>query len=306
MQQSRWTWRLLALPGVAWLAVFFLVAFYAVLAVAFGNQDTLSNPVPFWNPLDWNVGYVLDMLRNYWEGGPFLTVSLRTIEFVAIAVVLSLLIGYPVAYYTARHAGRWKGLILLALILPLWINYLMRMLAWINLLAPDGIGSEMLHSLGIEWAFLKIGLLDEPGGWLNGQPITVILALVYGYIPFFILPLFVAIDRIDKRQIEAARDLGASPLGAFLRVTLPLSVPGILAGAVLISLPMFGDYYTADLVSASTQTNMIGNQIDIFMRQGSEKVTGAALTLLLSVFLLILMLYYLRTTRQSGTSAQTA
>jgi spermidine/putrescine transport system permease protein len=182
----------------------------------------------------------------------------------------------------------------------------MRMLAWINLLAPDGIGSEMLHSLGIEWAFLKIGLLDEPGGWLNGQPITVILALVYGYIPFFILPLFVAIDRIDKRQIEAARDLGASPLGAFLRVTLPLSVPGILAGAVLISLPMFGDYYTADLVSASTQTNMIGNQIDIFMRQGSEKVTGAALTLLLSVFLLILMLYYLRTTRQSGTSAQTA
>ena len=91
---------------------------------------------------------------------------------------------------------------------------------------------------------------------------TVILALVYGYIPFFILPLFVAIDRIDKRQIEAARDLGASPLSAFLRVTLPLSVPGILAGAVLIALPMFGDYYTADLVSASTQTNMIGNQID--------------------------------------------
>jgi putrescine transport system permease protein len=306
MQQSRWTWRLLALPGVAWLAVFFLVAFYCVLAVAFGNQDTLSQPVPFWNPLDWNVGYVLEMLRNYWEGGPFLTVSLRTLQFVAIAVGLSFLIGYPVAYYTARHAGRWKGLILLALILPLWINYLMRMLAWINLLAPDGIGTDLLHTFGIEWLFLQIGLLDEPGGWLNGQPITVILALVYGYIPFFILPLFVAIDRIDRRQIEAARDLGASPLSAFLRVTLPLSVPGILAGAVLIALPMFGDYYTADLVSASTQTNMIGNQIDIFMRQGSEKVTGAALTLLLSAFLLILMLYYLRTTRQAGASAQAA
>ena len=181
----------------------------------------------------------------------------------------------------------------------------MRMLAWINLLAPDGIGSRVLHNVGIEKLFLTIGLLDEPGGWLNGQPTTVILALVYGYIPFFILPLFVAIDRIDKRQIEAARDLGASPLSAFLRVTLPLSVPGILAGAVLIALPMFGDYYTADLVSASTQTNMIGNQIDEFMRQGSEKVTGAVLTLLLSAFLLILMFYYLRTTRRAGTTAQT-
>jgi ABC-type spermidine/putrescine transport system permease subunit I len=302
---SRWLWRLVALPGVVWLSVFFLCAFYAVVAVAFGNQDTLSQPVPHWNPLDWNVGYALDTLDNFFSGGPFWTVSLRTIEFVAIAVALSLLVGYPVAYFTARHAGRWKGAILLALILPLWINYLMRMLAWINLLAPDGIGSDVLHSVGIEWLFLQLGLLEEPGGWLNGQPTTVILALLYGYIPFFILPLFVAIDRIDRRQIDAARDLGASPASAFFRVTLPLSVPGILAGAVLITLPMFGDYYTADLVSASTQTNMIGNQIDEFMRQGSEKVTGAALTLLLSAFLLVLMLYYLRTTRRAGTSAQT-
>jgi putrescine transport system permease protein len=306
MGSSRWTWRLLALPGVAWLSVFFLVALYAVLAVAFGNQDTLSQPVPFWNPLDWNVGYVLEMLKNIWHGDQFLTVSVRTIYFVGVAVVLSLLVGYPVAYFTARHAGRWKGLVLVGLILPLWINYLMRMLAWINLLAPDGLGTRTLHTLGIEKLFLTLGLLAEPGGWLNGQPTTVILALVYGYLPFFILPLFVAIDRIDGRQIEAARDLGASPLSAFLRVTLPLSVPGILAGAVLIALPMFGDYYTADLVSSSTQTNMIGNQIDEFMRQGSEKVTGAALTLLLSVFLLVLMFYYLRTTRRAGTSAQTA
>jgi putrescine transport system permease protein len=302
---SRWTWRLVALPGVVWLSIFFLLAFYAVMAVAFGNQDTLSQPVPHWNPLDWNIGYVRAMLHNLVHGGPFWTVSIRTIEFVAIAVGLSLLIGYPVAYFAARHAGRWKGAILVALILPLWINYLMRMLAWINLLAPDGIGSTFLHSVHVEQLFLSIGLLDEPGGWLNGQPTTVILALVYGYIPFFILPLFVAIDRIDKRQIEAARDLGGSPASAFLRVTLPLSMPGILAGSVLIALPMFGDYYTADLVSASTQTNMMGNQIDEFMRQGSEKVTGAALTLLLSAFLLVLMFYYLRTTRRAGTTAQT-
>jgi spermidine/putrescine transport system permease protein len=163
MGSSRWTWRLLALPGVAWLSVFFLVALYAVLAVAFGNQDTLSQPVPFWNPLDWNVGYVLEMLKNIWHGDQFLTVSLRTIEFVVIAVGLSLLIGYPVAYFTARHAGRWRGLVLLALILPLWINYLMRMLAWINLLAPDGLGTRLLHTFGIEKLFLTLGLLAEPG-----------------------------------------------------------------------------------------------------------------------------------------------
>jgi putrescine transport system permease protein len=303
---SRWTWRLVALPGVVWLTLFFLLAFYVVLAVAFGNQDTLSQPVPHWNPLDWNVGYAIDTLDNFVSGGPFLKVSLRTIYFVAIAVGLSLLVGYPVAYFAARHAGRWKGAILLALILPLWINYLMRMLAWINLLAPDGIGTDVMHTLGIEQLFLSLGLLDDPGGWLNGQPTTVILALLYGYIPFFILPLFVAIERIDRRQIDAARDLGASPRSAFFRVTFPLSLPGILAGCVLIALPMFGDYYTADLVSASTQTNMIGNQIDELMRQGSEKVTGAVLTLLLAAFLLGLMFYYLRTTRRAGTTTQAA
>jgi ABC-type spermidine/putrescine transport system permease subunit I len=297
---SRWTWRFMALPGVAWLAIFFLVSFYAVLCVALGNQDTLSQPVPFWNPLDWNVGYLLDVLRNIWHRGQFLTVSIRTFEFVAIAMALSLAIGYPVAYYAARHAGRWKGLVLLALIVPFWVNYLMRMLAWINLLAPDGWGTKVLHDVGIERAFLSLGLLSSRGGWLDGQASAVIIAFVYGYIPFLILPLVASLDRIDQRQIEAARDLGASPLSAFRRVTLPLSVPGILAGSVLVALPMFGDYYTPDLVSASTKTNLIGNQIDQFTRQGSEKVTGAVLTMLLAIVLLVLMFYYLRTTRKAG------
>jgi spermidine/putrescine transport system permease protein len=300
---SRWTWRFLALPGVAWLGVFFLVSFYAVLCVAFGNQDTLSQPVPFWNPLDWNVGYVVDVLRNFWHGDQFLTVSLRTVEFVAIAMALSLLVGYPVAYFAARHSGRWKGLVLVLLIIPFWINYLMRMLAWINLLSPDGWGTRVLHDVGIERLFIWLGLLSAPGGWLDGQPSAVIIAFVYGYVPFLILPLFVALDRIDQRQIDAARDLGASPASAFLRVTLPLSVPGILAGCVLVALPMFGDYYTPDLVSASTKTNLIGNQIDQFTRQGSEKVVGAVLTMLLAIVLLALMFYYLRVTRRAGEEA---
>jgi spermidine/putrescine transport system permease protein len=297
---SRWTWRFLTLPGAAWLGIFFLVSFYAVICVAFGNQDTLSQPVPFWNPLDWNVGYLLEVLRNIWHGGQYLTVGVRTFEFVAISLGLALIVGYPVAYFAARHAGRWKGLVLLALIVPFWINYLMRMLAWINLLAPNGWGTKVLHDVGIERLFIWSGLLSAPGGWLDGQASAVIIAFVYGYIPFLILPLFAALDRIDQRQIEAARDLGASPASAFLRVTLPLSVPGILAGCVLIALPMFGDYYTPDLVSASTKTSLIGNQIDEFTRQGSEKVTGAVLTMLLAASLLVLMFYYLRTTRRAS------
>ena len=294
---SRWTWRLLALPGVVWLSVFFLAAFYAVLAVALGNQDTLSAPVPFWNPLDWNTGYALAVLRDLWSGGQYLTVFIRTFVFVAIAMALSLVIGYPVAYFAARHAGRWRGAVLLALILPFWINYLMRMLAWINLLSADGWATRMLHDVGIERLFIWLGLLGSEGGWLDGQPSTVIIALVYGYIPFLILPLYASLDRIDQRQIEAARDLGANPFSAFARVTLPLSVPGILAGSVLVALPMFGDYYTPDLVSASPKTNLIGNQIDQLTRQGSEKVTGAVLTIILALAMLVLMVYYLRSTR---------
>jgi spermidine/putrescine transport system permease protein len=123
----------------------------------------------------------------------------------------------------------------------------------------------------------------------------VILGLVYGYIPFFILPLFAALDRIDHQVLEAARDLGASPWQAFRRVTLPLSKQGILAGTVIIMLPMFGDYYTPNLLSGSPRTRMIGNQIDQFINQTSSQGTrGAALTIYLMAFIAVLMAYYLR------------
>jgi spermidine/putrescine transport system permease protein len=304
--EGRWLWRLLALPGVLWLSLFFLVAFYAVVCVAFGNTNTLNELVPFWSPTQWNVGYVVEVFKNIWHGEQFLTVFLRTLGYVAIALAVALLVGYPVAYFSARHAGRWKGLLLLLLVLPFWINYLMRMLAWVNLLSPDGWGTKVLHALSIDQLFISLGLLSTEGGWLEGQPATVVIALIYGYMPFLIIPLFAALDRIDQRHIEAARDLGASPFSAFRRVTLPLSMPGILAGVVLIALPMFGDYYTPDLVSASTKTSMIGNQIDQLTRQGSEKTVGAVLTILLSLVLLLLMLYYLRYTRRQGAEAAQA
>jgi len=216
---------------------------------------------------------------------------------VAIALALSLLIGYPVAYYIARHAGRMKSLLLILLIAPLWINYLMRMLAWVNLLAPDGYVNRFL-------TFTHV--LPEPRDWLGGRASTVILALVYGYIPFMVLPLYAALDRIERSHLEAARDLGASPFSTFLHVTLPLSKVGILAGSVLIALPMFGDYYTPNIVSGAPQTSMIGNQIDFYFRYGGQPTIGAAITVVLAAFLTILMAYYLWTIHKASREARTA
>jgi spermidine/putrescine transport system permease protein len=299
---SRWIWRSLALPGLAWLAVFFVVAFYAIISVGLGNVTTLYEPVPHWNPLDWNVGYLWQGLKAVVPGGDTWDTFLRTIIYVVVAVTLSLAIGYPVAWYAARHAGRWRGLILVLLVLPFWISYLMRMFAWTNLLAENGYASRALNSLSIDTLFQKLGLLDG-SDWLGGQHVAVILALVYGYVPYLILPLFAALDRIDQRYIEAARDLGASPAGAFWRVVVPLSKTGTLAGIVLIALPMFGDYYTPDLISGSPKTAILGNAINGYVQGGPDKSLGAALTILLSAFLLVFMLYYLRVVRADQRAA---
>ena len=237
----RWLWPGFAFPGVLWLIILFVVPFYAVIGVAFGTVDPiLLSAVPIWNPLEWNVGWVNETLQRLSPGGDLWVVCVRTCEYVFVSLGLSLAIGYPVAYYIARHASRTKNLLLILLILPFWISYLMRMLAWVNLLAPDGFVNRFLQFAHI---------IDQPYGFLDGQSSTVILALVYGYIPYLILPLYAALDRIDKSQLEAARDLGASPFRTFIHVTLPLSKTGILGGCVLIALPMFGDYYTPNLVS---------------------------------------------------------
>jgi putrescine transport system permease protein len=281
----RWLWPGFAFPGLLWLLVLFVVPFYAVVAIAFGTVDPiLSGPVPLWNPLDWNVGWIVEVLERLSPGGTFYGVAIRTIAFVAISLALSLLIGYPVAYYIARHAGRMKAVLLVLLILPLWISYFMRMLAWVNLLSPDGYVNRFL-------TFTHV--LSEPRDWLGGQGSTVILALVYGYIPFLILPLYAALDRIDRSHLEAARDLGASPWSTFWHVTLPLSKLGILGGAVLITLPMFGDYYTPDIVSGAPETSLIGNQIDLYFHYGGQPTIGAAITVILAAFLTVLMAYYL-------------
>jgi spermidine/putrescine transport system permease protein len=246
-----------------------------------------------WNPLNWNYATFGDVLGEIFTG-QLGVVFLRTLVYVVVATALSLLIGYPVAYYLARHAGRYRVLLLLLIIAPFWINYLMRMLAWVNLLSTDGYVNQIL---------MFIGILDAPREWLVGKPETVVLGLVYGYVPFLILPLFAALDRIDQRVIEAARDLGASSAQAFYRVTLPLSYQGMLAGCVIIMLPMFGDYYTATLLSGSPKTNMIAKLIEQNINASAGGSTGAALTIILMVFVGLLMTYYLfsvaRATREA-------
>jgi len=293
---KRWAW--LATPGMAWLAAFFLVAFYAIVAVGLGNVTDLYEPVPHWNPLDWNVGYILQALEDVLPGGRTWDVFLRTLLYVGLAIGLSLAIGYPVAYYVSRHAhGHTKVVLLVLLVAPFWISYLMRMFAWTNLLDSGGYAAQVLNAFSIDALFSAVGLLDGDD-WLGGQPIAVILGLVYGYVPYLILPLYAALDRIDQRMIEAARDLGASPAQAFRRVVLPMSKAGTLGGIVLIALPMFGDYYTPDLMSGSPKTAMLGNTINNYVQGGPDKALGAALTLLLSAFLLVFMLYYLRVLRR--------
>jgi ABC-type spermidine/putrescine transport system permease subunit I len=249
--------------------------------------------VPVWNPLEWNVGAFEFILEGLGPGEQFFVVIVRTFGYVAIALALSLAIGYPVAYFIARHGGRWKALLLLGIVAPFWISYLMRMLAWVNLLQDDGYVNRILMWLHV---------LDAPRNWLDGRASTVILGLVYGYIPFLILPLYAALDRIPRDLLEAARDLGASPAQAFRRVTLPLSKAGILAGAVIIALPMFGDYFTPDLLSGSPKTNMIGNQIYLFIH-GPQPTVGAALTVVLMALLAVLMAYYLISTARLAREA---
>lgn len=291
MKYPRWFWPGAALPGVAWLVAFFVLPFYAILAVAMGSVDPIFQTArPAWSPLDWNTQAFALVFEGLFGGGTFQTVFLRTIVYVAIAVVGSILVAYPVAYLIARHGGRYKGLLLAGIVAPFFISYLMRMLAWINLLQDDGWVNDVL---------LWLRVVDAPVNWLDGRASSVIFGLVYGYVPFMILPLYAFLDRIDQRLLEAARDLGARPSQAFRMVTFPLSLPAMLAGVVIIALPMFGDYYTPDLLSASPKTSLIGNQINLYVRGGQQIPVGAALVCVLMIMLGILMAYYLFVTVRS-------
>ena len=288
-----WFWPSFAAPATIWLLLFFVLPFFVLLAIAFGRVDPIFlTPSPVYNPLQWDAGAFRDVVSQiFTSGSVYQSDFLRTLAFVFAATALCLVIGYPVAYFIARHAGRFRTLFLVAFIAPFWISYMMRMLAWINLLQPNGYVNRILGGLGL-------ANTEAPIQWLNGKPLTVILGLTYGYVPYMILPLFAVLDRIPSSTLEAARDLGAGQVTTFLRVTLPLSRQGILAGIVIVSLPMFGDYFTQTLLAGTRNTAMIGNLI-VSSIQSSLVQTGASLVLILLILLILPMLYYLRATSKA-------
>lgn len=286
---QRLTWPILGLPAMAWMFLFLLIPFYVLLCTAFGSVDPLfQTSIPTWNPLEWRFTQVLIVYdRLFGPENFYLPAVLRTISFVSIAVVISLIIAFPIAYFTAKYAGRYKALVLTLLVAPFFISYMMRMLAWVNLLQRDGIVNNVI-SLG--------GLLPVEVNWLSGKSYTVVMGLIYGYVPYMILPLFAALDRISPSLLEAARDLGAGGFDVFKRVIFPLSIPGIAAGTLLIALPMMGDYFTTDLLSGSPETSMIGNLINTSILAPGQSGQAAALILVLLVVLAAPMIWYTRST----------
>jgi ABC-type spermidine/putrescine transport system permease subunit I len=291
LRGTRWLWPLLAMPGTVWLALLFVAPLYAVLAILFGAVDPiLRQPVPVWNPLDWDFSQFRFVLEHiFGPDGFFRPALVRTVLYVGTASLLCLLIAYPVAYYTARFAGRWRGLLLAALIAPFWISYMMRMLAWVNLLQVDGLLNQ---SLGL-------GLFDVRVDWLNGQASTVVLGLVYGYVPYMILPLYAGLDRIPLPMVEAARDLGAGRWETFRRVTWPMSRTAVVVSMLVTTLPMLGDYFTNDLLSASPETSMVGNLINNSVLTPGQTGQAGAFVLLILVVSIVPMVLYVRAGRSA-------
>jgi ABC-type spermidine/putrescine transport system permease subunit I len=295
-EPSRAFWVALAAPGIIWLTLLFIVPFYAVLSIAMGQLNPLfESPIAVYNPLHWSSANLLNVLHDLFGATAFAgPIAVRTIGYVAAASILSLLIAYPAAYFVSRFAGRRKGLFLILLIAPFWISYMMRMLAWINLLQTDGYVNKALVSLHV---------ISQPVNWLGGHSFTVILGLVYGYIPYLILVLYAGLDRIDPSLIEAGRDLGLGRLRTFMRVTLPLSRQPILTGMLITVLPMIGDYFTNQLLSGAPSTSMIGNLIQGQLGTPGLQGQGAVLSLMVLLVLLVPMIYYVVATNRSSREA---
>ncbi len=280
-------WPLLAAPGIVWLLLFVVAPLYVVAAIVFGQVDPIfRTPVPVWNPLRWDATQFTYVLARIGPGGVFGPALIRTAVYVLTASVLCLLIAFPVSYYAARLAPR-KGLLLALLIAPFWISYMMRMLAWVNLLQDDGLVNRVLR-LG--------GVFSADVHWLTGQPAVVILGLVYGYVPYMILPLYAGLDRLPQSTLEAARDLGANRFGSFWRVTLPMCRPTIVAAVLLTCLPMLGDYFTSDMLSASPKTAMVGNLINDSVQAPGQTGQAGAFVMLVLIVTILPMFYYVRVT----------
>jgi len=251
------------MPGLAWLAVFFLVPMLALFVYS------------FWSVANYQIvtGFSLHNYTKALGSFIYLEITIRTIRIALVTTVLSLLIAYPVAYYLARKTKKSRLTLLMLVIMPLWTSYLVRTFAWALILGRNGI---------INQAMQGVGLTDAPVDWLLYSEFAVTLALVHIYMPFMVLPIFAVLEKFDGRLLEAARDMGASRFRAFVTITLPLSVPGIVAGCLFVFVPALGAYVTPELLGG-TGGLMLGNVIAQQFGGTFEYPFGSALTVLMVV-----------------------
>jgi spermidine/putrescine transport system permease protein len=263
---------LLLAPGVLFLTVFFLVplGFLAYQSLESGNID-------FGYTFTWAWSNYSDALHNYRAQ------FIRSITYAGIATLLALVISYPVAYWIAFRGGRWKNLLLLFIVAPFFVTYLIRTLAWETILSDNGFVVNTLQTLHV------LG----PSGRLLATSTAVVTGITYNFLPFMALPLYVSLEQIDGRMIEAAEDLYASKLQAFLRVTFPLSLPGVVAGTLLTFIPAAGDFINAQLLG-SPDNHMIGNVIQSKFLELTDYPAAAAMSFILMAGILIAVFLYAR------------
>jgi spermidine/putrescine transport system permease protein len=262
---------LLLAPGLLWLAVFFLVP------LGFLGYESLQSGIFPHFEFTWEFSNFSDALSDYREQ------FARSFLYAGIATVAALLLAYPLVYWIAFRAGPWRNLFLLFIVAPFFVSYLIRTLAWLNILADEGPVVGLLRGVHV---------LGEGDGLLFTS-LAVIAGITYNFFPFMALPLYVSLEQVDPRLLEAARDLYASPVQAFLRVTLPLSAPGIVAGTLLTFIPAAGDFINAELLGTPKQ-QMIGNVIQAKFLESLDYPTAASLSFVLMALILAALLVYAR------------
>jgi spermidine/putrescine transport system permease protein len=269
---------LLLLPAGLWLLLFFAVPLIQLGATSLYDP---SGSLTTGYVMTWSFGNYPEALDAYrWH-------FLRSLGYAAVATAICLLLGYPLAYAIAHRAGRWRNLMLVGVIAPFFTSFLVRTLAWKTILSDHGALVETLRALHLLGA----------DGRLLATPTAVIMGLVYNFLPFMVLPLYANLERLDPRVLEAAGDLYAGPVSTFWKVTLPLTMPGVVAGTLLTFIPATGDYINAELLGTPRQY-MIGNVIDSAFLVRLDYPQAAALSFLLMAAVLAIVFVYLR---RSGT-----
>jgi spermidine/putrescine transport system permease protein len=262
---------LLLAPGMLWLGIFFLVPM-----VFLGYQSLQTGIFPAFH-FTWAFSNFSTALSDYHEQ------LIRSFVYAGIATLACLVLAYPLVYWIAFRAGPWRNLFLLFIVAPFFVTYLVRTLAWLNILADDGPLVRVLRDVHIL----------APDGRLLATTFAVISGIVYNFFPFMALPLYVSLEQIDGRLLEAAKDLYASSFQAFLRVTLPLSAPGIVAGTLLTFIPAAGDFINAYFLGTPNQ-QMIGNVIQAKFLESLDYPTAASLSFILMGTILVGLLVYAR------------